>query len=275
MNPKGTFSSESLRNTADYLLSFDTYTLEARKAIKLAAKQSAKRTEPRYSFKKSKLKLFDELESTYAAKLSLFEQSSATNTWANDRLCRAAAPLSSSIFLQNEKGPDSLASSRRFVTLDDLLHENVIPDARSRFLYDQVAHKSAKVIARFLVSKYNSRHYYAALIQKNYRIYKFLNINKNYVKERRAAAKKICKMLKNRFFLMRIKRDVRLALKAKVRVIQCIVRRKSAYNKVKLLRQGKEFTELTKLRRWAKKCVQRRRQWRGCLRRQQGELKLS
>jgi len=174
------------------------------------------------------------------------------------------------MFLNTEKGPQSLLSSSRFVSLDELLQGNIEPDARSRFLYDQVAHKSAKLIARFLVGKYARKQFFASLIQKNYRIYRFLKLSREFARERKLAAMKISKYFHQRIWVFRSHVERKSFLWGHVIKIQSGMRRKLAYIKITNLGKGNYVSIVDVLRCWARRCVNRRRKWRGTLRRQHG-----
>ena len=79
-----------------------------------------------------------------------------------------AAPLDASIFLMNSKGPGCLKAGSRYVSLDELMIEDSEPDARSRFVYNDSAHRSAKIIAKLFVANLEKRRAAVRTIEKYY-----------------------------------------------------------------------------------------------------------
>jgi hypothetical protein len=103
------------------------------------------------------------------AKLNKFEEVS-TNVW-EDRGSRIAIPYGSELFLNNERGIDSvlLGSTRNY--LGDLSNPENEPDARAKFPYDQDAHNGANKIKKIFLRNLNRRNKAARIIQRSTKLY--------------------------------------------------------------------------------------------------------
>ena len=105
-------------------------------------------------------------------KLNTFDDSSSADIpiW-NDRSSRIAIPYGSELYLNNERGIESvlLGSTRNY--FPDLSNPENEPDARPKFPYDQDAHTGANRIKRLFRRNTSRRNRAARIIQRNTRNY--------------------------------------------------------------------------------------------------------
>jgi hypothetical protein len=103
------------------------------------------------------------------AKLNKFDDSS-TKMW-EDRGSRIAIPYGSELYLNNERGIDSvlLGSSRNYFA--DLSNPENEPNARPKFPYDQDAHNGANQIKKLFLRNMTRRNKAARIIQRNTKNY--------------------------------------------------------------------------------------------------------
>ena len=83
-----------------------------------------------------------------------------------------AAPLDASIFLMNSKGLDCLKSGPRYISADEFNSDERVPDARSRFVYNDHAHRCAKIIAKLFAANLKIRRNSVGIIEKYYQFYR-------------------------------------------------------------------------------------------------------
>lgn len=106
-------------------------------------------------------------------KLNNFDDSSSSsssNIWT-DRGSRIAIPYGSELYLNNERGIESviLGSTRNY--FPDLSNPENVPDARPKFPYDQDAHTGANKIKRLFRHNMTRRNRAARIIQRNTKSY--------------------------------------------------------------------------------------------------------
>lgn len=102
-------------------------------------------------------------------KLNTFSNSSS-KIW-EDRGSRIAIPYGSELYLNNERGIESviLGGTRNY--FDDLSNPEHEPDARPKFPYDQEAHTGANKIKRLFRRNIDKRNNAARIIQRNTKSY--------------------------------------------------------------------------------------------------------
>ena len=167
-----------------------------------------------------------------------------------------AAPMDSSLLLRNPNGPNALTAGAlgpRYVQIDELLDGTQEPDARSRFVYDDFPHVSAKKIAKLFIENLSMRKHAASVIEKYYQFYRARCKFVLQVRERHKAAATLQRVYRRKIGYVR-RRKAREKLKNMgIVLIQSVIRRKLAYFRVDKTRNNMYIRRLMKLRIWIRK----------------------
>ena len=117
------------------------------------------------------LTLSYELKGNLAFKQSFYSKSDYDGSIWSDRTSVLSAPFGSELYLQNERGmPEVMFGGPRYY-FNDFDNRDELPDARSKFPYDRVAHESAKTIARAFRNALDRKNKAATIIQRNMKLY--------------------------------------------------------------------------------------------------------
>lgn len=246
-----------------------------KKKIAVAALTAARRTE-KYSFKSKnhtdlELMMSIEMETIARSKSELIE--SSTGKWT-DRNSILAAPLGAELFLQCDRGADSVMLGAPRFYLDELSIANelpdgtpVPPDARSRFPYSSEAHEAAKKLSFRLARNVMLRNYSADVLQRVYRGYAGRRAFRKRVTDCHTAARKLQWFWRKRLGRVRQKRAKIEFRQHCAIVIQCMVRRALARMKLPVLRRRLLNRRARQIQRFMRFAGTKKRRDRGITRR--------